>query len=67
MCGATKEMCSLCLVGADRIPEAPVQAAPEGGGWEWGFTGKGQESLPLRRQVWPPVDWSGLCVPAQQS
>ena len=67
VCGATKEMRSLCLAGADRIPEAPVQAAPEGRGWGWGFTGKGQESLPLRRQVWPPVDWSGLCVPAQQS
>lgn len=59
----------MCLAGADRIPEAPVQAAPEGrgvGGWGV-FTGRGRESLPLRRQVWPPVDWSGLCVPAQQS
>lgn len=35
VCGATKETCSLCLAGADRIPEAPVQAASEGGGVHW--------------------------------
>lgn len=40
-----------------------TRSTSSGSSWGQGvFTGRGQESLPLRRQAWPPVDWSGLCT-----